>query len=259
MEDAKIQVQATEQPEEGQTPRGRAAFLEAYKKYNPDIADEPDDDSLFDFGRIGLTERDELKGNYERINGANERLSAVISEDPRFAQFIAMVANGENLMYALGKTFGNLIDQVNDDQLEELRKGQEEYKSNFTRIKDNFNTYENDLKTYAEENGLDEEAINEINETILDIAEAFMERSISRDIIEIVHKGLDHDADKEAELEAARLAAKNEAIEEIKNKKQPADTMPDLTGQKSNKKTSSPERYANKITNVADAFVERDV
>lgn len=210
------------------TPRGRAAFLERYRTANPDITEEPDDDTMYDWGIKGLNERDELRGKYDALNGANEKLAAVVGEDPRFAQLIAMVANGENVMYALGKTFGNILDELDDESLENYRKGQDEFKARYNQIRDNFKSYENTLKAYGEENKLDEQTLMEINETILDLAEAFNDRAIPREVIEIVHKGLDYDEDKTAEIEAAKLAGKNEAIDAIKSKKVQTTPLPDL-------------------------------
>lgn len=212
--------------------RGRTAFLERYRTGNPDITDDPDDDTLYDWAGSGLTERDEIRGKYDALNGANEKLAAVVSQDPRFAQFISLIASGENIMYALGKTFGNLIDELDEEGLENLRSGQEEFKNRFNKVRDNFNTYESTLKAYAEENKLDENILADINDTILDLAEAFNDRAIPREIIEIVHKGLDYDNEKTAEIEAAKLAGKNEAIDAIKDKKAPVTSLPDLGASK---------------------------
>jgi len=213
--------------------RGRAAFLERYRGYHPDLEDEPDDDTMWDYAGQGLTERDELRGKYDTLNGANEKLAAVVGEDPRVAQFIAMIANGENPMYALGKTFGNLVDEVDDEALEQLRGGQQEYKERYDRMRNNFNTYEATLKGYAEKNGLNEAQVADINNAILDIAEALNEGDIPEEVIDNVWKGMDYDNEKTAEIDAAKLAGKNEAIEKIKEQKAGGSPLPDLRGRKS--------------------------
>lgn len=213
--------------------KGRNALMAMYKQQNPEMAEEPDEDSLFDFAGRGFSERDEYRGKYDALNGANEKLAQVVSEDPRFAQWVAMVADGENPLYALGKTFGNIIDELDDASLEQLRSGQEEFKNRFNQVKQNFSTYEADLKSYCESNGYDAERMNNINNAILDIAEAFNDREIPTDIIELVDKGLDYDNEKSALSEAEKLAIKNETIEGLKSgANKPASPLPDLQGAK---------------------------
>lgn len=250
------EVQAQEQ--QAQEPlKGRAAFLERYRGYHPDLEDEPDDDTMWDFAGQGLSERDDLRGKYDTLNGANEKLAAVVGEDPRVAQFVAMIANGENPMYALGKTFGNLVDEVDDEALEQLRGGQKEYKERYDRMRNNFNTYEATLKGYAEKNGLTDEQVSEINNAILDIAEALNEGDIPEEVIDNVWKGMDYDNEKTAEIEAAKLAGKNEAIDDIKSKKSAPAPLPDLGVQKTNKRAPI-KMDEPKMETLASAIVDKD-
>lgn len=222
-----------QQQAQAETPKGRAAYLDLYKQHNPDMESEPDEDELFEHARKGYAERDELQGKYSSLNSSNEKLASVVSEDPRFAQFIAMVAAGENLMYALGKTFGNLVDNIDEDSLEELRKGQQEFSAKFAKVKENFNAYDTNLKAYAETNGLSPEMVEKIDNAIMDIAEAFNDRDIPTDVIELVHKGLDYDEEKQALGEAEALAIKNKTIDEMKGGGgKPVAVMPDVQGAK---------------------------
>jgi hypothetical protein len=219
--------------------RGRAAFISRYKALYPDIDTEPDDETLFDFADKSFSEKEDLKSKYDKLNGSNEKLAAIISEDPRFAQFIAMVANGENMMYALGKVFGNLIDELDDEGLQQLRAGQEEYKQRYQKIKENFDSFENNLKAYGEKNNLTAEDVANIRDAVLDLALAFNDGAITEEIIDIIYKGLDYDNEQTAKIEAARLSGRNEAIEEMKNKKKQTAIMPDLGVEKSNASNKS--------------------
>mgnify|MGYP000862267658 CR=1 FL=1 len=241
--------QITEQTAEDQPARGRTAFIERYRGYHPELTDDPADDDLFDFASAGLTERDEVSEKYNKLNGANEKLAAVVSEDPRVAQFIALIAAGENPIYALGKTFGNLIDQLDEASLEELKKGQEEFKARYDNIRANFQNYEATLKGYQEKNGLSDEDAANINNAILDIAEAFNNGDIPEEVIDNVYKGMDHDAAKESEIEAARLAGRNEAIEAIKDKKGAPAPLPDLN-------KTAPKSPTRKPRQTQDEFVD---
>jgi hypothetical protein len=241
------------------SPTGRAALLAIFKAKNADMTDEPDDESLMDWAHKGIGERDELEGRYNELNGSNERLASIVSEDPRFAQFIAMVAGGENLAFSLGKCFGNMIDNLDDESLEQLRSGQEEYKAKFQKVKDNFSAYENNLKAYAEENKLDPKMVERINDAILDLAESFIDRDISREVIELVHKGLDADEDKTAELEAAKLAGKNEAIDAMKGAKGSKSLLPDPNGVGTNKVIKKKPLFEEpKVISLAEALKDKE-
>ena len=223
-------------PEVQSTPTGRSAFMERYRGANSDITDEPDDDTMYGWAGSQL---DDLTAKYKGVNGANEKLAEVVGQDPRFAQFIAMVAGGENLMYALGKTFGNMIDELDDEAIENLRKGQEEYSARYNRVKENFSTYESTLKAYGEKNGLTPDQLSDVNNAILDIAEAINEGAIPEEVIDNVWKGLDYNTEKTTEIEAAKLSGRNEAIEDIKGKKTKA-PLPDLSGARSQPKRQAP-------------------
>ena len=259
----KAEEQAVEQQQE-QTPRGRAAMLAMYKERNPEVSDEPDDDSLFDWAGQGYKQHDEIKGKYDGLNSANEKLAAVVAEDPRFARFMAMVAHGENLMYALGSVFGNILDELSAEDLAALRKGQEEFKARFSTVKDNFNSYRANLQKFATENNLDEEMTDKIDDAINDMADQFADRVISPETIELVYKALNaenliSEAEQvsEAELEAAKAAGANEAIDAMKGKKTETSPVPDMGASKGNKKTQKP-KYEPKVESMADAFKERD-
>lgn len=240
-----------------QPPKGRAAMMAMYKERNPETSDEPDDDTLFDWAGKGYSQHDEVKGKYDSLNGANEKLAAVVAEDPRFAKFMAMVAHGENLMYALGSVFGNILDELSTEDLEQLRKGQDEFKARFSKVKENFDSYTASLKKYGEENGLEQELVDRIDDAINDIADAFADRVIPEELIELVHKGLEAENISVAELEAAKIAGANDAIDAMKGKKAEATPVPDVVGGKGSKKTTMP-RYTPKVESMAQAFKEKE-
>ncbi len=237
---------------------GRDAFIQRYRGAFPDLGDDDiDDDKLFEYAGQGWSEREELQGRFDQINGSNERLAQTISEDPRFAQFISMIGNGENLMYALGKTFGNIIDQLDDAGLEQLRSGQQEYSGRVKQMRENFQKYENTLKGYAEEHGLSEENVADVNNTILDIAEALNAGEITYEIIDNIWKGMDYDDEKTAREEAAKLAGKNEAIQQIKNKKSDKSPLPDLKG-KATQPSPRPSFTSQRSPTLSESVKDRD-
>jgi hypothetical protein len=75
---------------------------------------------------------------------------------------------------------------------------------------------------------------------ILDIAEALNEGDIPEEVIDNVWKGIDHDEVKQAEIEAAELKGKNDAIEAQKRMRSQATALPDLSGTKSQPRSQTP-------------------
>ena len=213
--------------------KGRAAFLEKLRALDAELQDDVSDDDLFDRAGGFLNERDEIRGKYEALNASNAQLAAVVSESPEVAQFVSMLGNGEHWIYAIGKSFGNLLENLDDDTLEQYNAGKEEFKKQFTKMRENFSAYKENLKKYGEEHGLSDDQLADINNVILDIAEALNTGDIPMEVIDNVYKGMDYDNEKTAEIEAAKLAGKNEAIDEIKGKKSAPTPLPDLSSQKS--------------------------
>jgi len=228
----------TEEPVE--VPKGRAALLALYKNKNPEATEDPDDDTLSDFGVSGHTERDEMAGKYEKLNGSNGTLAAAIGQYPVFAHWIAKIGQGENPWFALGKALGPLADKLDDESLEQMRKGQEERAAQSQQVNQNFSNYEANLKAYVEKNGLSEEQAVAINNLILDLAEAFIERDIPEEVIDLVYKSLDYDDEKTAQADALKLATKNEMIDEFKKTQGSESAIPDLAGANSGKRAAKP-------------------
>ena len=231
--DDSLEKSSEEVAEVADTLGGRDKLLNRFKEAHADFDGDPSDDDLYGYADSAFGERDEYKGKYDALNGANEKLAEVIREEPSVARFIGMIANGSHPIYAIGKCFGDLIDTLDDSNLEELEKGMDERRGMQEEIKKNFEKYSETLKAYLKENNLSDEDGTRINDTILDIAEALTRGEIDRDVIDCVYKGLDYDTAKDSELEAAKLAGKNEAIDAVKNKRSGGSGVPDVVERKS--------------------------
>ncbi len=238
-------------------PTHRESFLEHYRKANPDFEGDPDDEHLWEHAIGTVSERDDYKGRYDELNGANEKLAEIVASEPRVAHFISMISNGEDPLFAIGKAFGNLIDELDEESLEKLRKGQAEYKERYNKVSNNFSTYEKTLKEYGEENGLTEENLKEIDDAICDMADSLIEGNIPKEVIDNVWKGLDYDSEKEAELEAVKLAERNKTIEEMKDKKKKS-PLPDIQSKKTAPKVPFKFKEEEKPKTLADAIVEKE-
>ncbi|MDR2683761.1 MAG: hypothetical protein LBB53_00055 [Prevotellaceae bacterium] len=205
--------------------RGRQLALEMYKSKYPDTAADPDDDAMFD---DLITEGSDWKDKYSKLNTAHEELGQKAQEDPFVAKFLSMILNGEDPYYSMGKVFGDFPSQIDDESLEQLRKGQDERKSHYAKWQENSTAYVKKINDYAAREGLSEEQAVRLNNTLLDLEDAFNMKEIPDEVIDIVWKGLDSEEAQAAAAEAAKLAGKNEVLDEMKNKQIKKTEMPDL-------------------------------
>jgi len=248
--------------EEMQTqPTGRDAFMGRYKTAYPEKQEDPSEDELYEHANKGWSERDEYEGKYGHLNSLNETLAANISEYPQFAQFVAMVANGANPWFALGSCIGPNADKLDEESQKQFENGKAEYNKRIEQVKGNFDNYTKDLKAYGEANGLTPEQVDELDDKIMEIADAFADRDIPTEVIDIVFKGMDYDNENAAREEAAKLAGKNAAIDEMKGKNAKKSALPDLTGNRSNKTPGAgiSKNFAPKVQNIQDALTEKDI
>lgn len=236
-------------------PKGRSAFLSIIKKRNPDMPEDVDEDTLFDYASKGYAERDDYESQYNLLNGSNEKLGKAIGAIPQLAQWIAEIAAGENPWKALGTILGPKAENLDEASIEALHAGQSEFDINMNRIKANIEKYNQTLDAYVAANNADRD---EINNTILDMIDAFIDYDIPEEIIDVVWKGRDYETQRAVELEAARLEGRNAAIEEYKNSKREQTLVPDAGGQSGANKQRKPVIPQAKTTNMADAFVEKE-
>jgi hypothetical protein len=244
--------------------KGRAALMAMYKTRNPETSDEPDEDTLFDFAGKGYSDHDELKGRYDKLNGANETLAGQVAEVPLLARWLSGISNGENPWKHLGAILGPKCENLDEKSIEQLKAGQAQFNERFKKIDDNFKTYEKDLADYASENELPKEMVDEIDDTIMDISDAFSDRVIPKELIKLVHEALAAPAKiaeaeqvATADIEAAKVAGANEAIEQMKGKKAEATPVPDIVANKGSNQSKMP-KYTPKVVNMADDFKEKE-
>ncbi|MDR1112917.1 MAG: hypothetical protein LBL18_04075 [Bacteroidales bacterium] len=76
--------EVTEQPL-----KGRAAWIDRYKKANPETGEEIEDEDLFEYANGGYSD---IEGKYNQLNGANSRLAELVAGDPKLGAALSMVA-----------------------------------------------------------------------------------------------------------------------------------------------------------------------
>lgn len=215
--------------------KGRQHFIEMYKQTFPDFTDDLDDDTLYDF----IDERySDLDNRYSTLNGANERLAHLISENPRLGVFLSLISgeHPKSVPYALSSVFGREVFDMDEKDLEEYELGDAEYRRRYKesmeeqrKAQENFKQYEKLLKTYARDNELDDEQVAEIHHGVMNMAEDFLMGNIPQNIIDIVYKGLNYDQDVQEAIHTGVVEGKNQQItEKLRRKKSMPDVMPDL-------------------------------
>lgn len=250
----------TEEVQEAAEPlKGRAALLDRYKKANEGVTEDPDDDTLADYAIGALNERDDYKGRYEKFNESNQKLIEAIRENPPVAEFIARISRGEDPMKAIGQSFGDLRDMIDEESVRKIDEGAKERQSRYDEVKGNFETYAKTLDKYAKDNGLAEEEKDEIHNAIIGFATDLSEGRIDEGTIDFFHKALTYDEEKQADLNAATLAGRNAAIDDIKNRQEAKqEAMPDVTADRSLPHKEESFYYEPKTTNIADQLQDKE-
>ena len=205
-------------------PKGRAAMLAMYKGANPDISDEPDDDTLFDYAGGAFAERDKLKDDYGKLEGVVGNFVKSVEDYPLFRQFVIEIGNGTDPYEAGGRLFKDLLTEGDEDMLAKFKAGAEAADARIKQTRNNYSAYNDRLNSYAEKNNLTEEEKDEINNAFFDLIE--MAESLSADdgVFDSLRKAKDYDAAQEA----AKLAGRNAAIDEMKGKKVEKTALPDV-------------------------------
>jgi hypothetical protein len=222
-----------EKVQEELKPKGRAAALAEYRAANPEMQEDPDDDTLHDFrnGRYS-----ELEGRYNDLNGANSRLAETVSKDPRLAAVLSMVAgeNPKSFPYAVASVYGKDPFDLEGGALEEFEAG---YQESLKRLSENekaretalqnLGEYETTLNGYVKEKGLTDEQSSEIHNGIMQLADNLLMGIIPAELIDLVYKGLNYEKDVQEAADTGFVEGKNDVID-AKLKKPEGGTVLDL-------------------------------
>ena len=257
-EDREHQEEVARQAE---NPTGRSAYMDRWRERNPDFEGDPDDETLYS---DAITQIDEGNERYNSLNSLNAKLAETISEDENLAQFIAMIASGVSVPRAVAESFGDLLGRLGEEDLAQYEQGLTGIREENARRSENAMTYRTNLANYISENNLTEEQAKNLEGTIYDFMGDVINLNIPVDMIALFDKGLRADEeiaavieDKDAEIAAAELAAKNETIEQMKESKTDAEEMPDLQGVKSGGQVRRKDTMATDETNNREEFVDR--
>jgi hypothetical protein len=222
-----------EQVQEDLKPKGRASALEAYRRANPEVQDDPDDDALHDFQNNRYSE---LEGRHNELNGANTRLAELVSKDPRLAAVLSMIAGEKpkSFPYAVASVYGKEPFEMEGDALNEFEAG---YQENLQRLSEsektreqalkNLSEYESTLAGYVKDRGLTDGQQSEIHNGIMTLADNLLMGIIPAEIIDLVYKGLNYEKDVQEAADTGFVEGKNDVID-ARLKKPESRAIPDL-------------------------------
>jgi len=224
-----------EEPNNQEVKSRRQSLNERMLSRYPDL-DVNDDEAMA--GRIS-DDYDELDG---QLNGYKERegkLTDMMSADPRSAHLLSSWANGENPAIALMRMFGpEFKDALDDPELQgKLDDAQKEYLERVAKSKELEEQYEKNIEesyatrdAFQQENGLSDDEMNEIWDTLQRVFDEVLVGKFSRECMEMARKAINHDGDVEAAAEDAEVKGRNAKITETRRRRQEGDGVSQLSG-----------------------------
>jgi hypothetical protein len=254
-------VEVTEVAEVTEQPKGRGAVLARYREANPE-GDDPDDEALFDYADSSYAD---LDGRHKKITGANTRLAELVAKDPKLGAVLSMVAGEKpsSFPYAVARVYGKQPFDLEGEALEDFEKG---YQENLKALAENeterqeamrnIAQYDVNLKKYASDNALDETRAAALHEALMDMAENFLAGKISPEVIDLVHKGVNHDSDIREAADTGFVEGKNERVQAKLKKVSAEQTLPDLKGNTSAGTSLPGQRKKARGGSVFDSFEE---
>ncbi|MDE6277347.1 MAG: hypothetical protein K2M06_04485 [Muribaculaceae bacterium] len=213
----------------------REQHLERLRKKYPDKKFEDDEEI---YGQIS-DDYDEYEQELAGYKGREKTLSDMFAADPRSAQLLTDMHNGQDPVLGLVRNFGVEIKDVLDDpEMQEKiaeankdfieraaksKKLDEEYEANMRTTLDT-------LRTFQEERGMSDEDIDKVVELILTIVRDGVMGKFSTETLEMACKALNYEADVAAAGEEGEIAGRNSRIVEDLRKSKKGDGIAPLGG-----------------------------
>lgn len=196
-----------------------------------------DDEALFGQINDDYDEYDNQLGQYKEREG---RLNDMLANDPRSAQFLADMANGNDPWLAVIERIGidGITDLINDpDKQEEYAEANKKYVERLAKEKVLEEEYENNLaesmkllEQLQQERGLGDETIDAAMDLIMRIAHEAILGKFTAETIDMALNAINHDADVNNARTEGTVAGRNAKINEQLRKPLIGDGQPNLAG-----------------------------
>lgn len=209
--------------------------LERMRKKYPDKKFEDDEEI---YGQI----YDDYDQYEQDLNGYKDRekaMSDMFSADPRSAQFLADMHNGQDPYVGLVKNFGvNIEDVLHDPKMQEqIAEANKEYVERVAKSRKLDEEYEKNmdasletLRQFQEERGMSDEQIDAVVDAVLTVVRDGVMGKFSKETLAMFVNAINHDSDVASASEEGRVAGRNDKIVEGLRKRAKGDGTAPLSG-----------------------------
>lgn len=233
----------------------RDQHIERLRSKYPDKRFEDDEEI---YGQIS-DDYDQYEQELGQYKGREKSLSDMFAADPRSAQFLTDMRNGNDPVVGLVKTFGVDIKDVLDDpaMLDKIAQANKEYIERVAKSKKLDEEYEQNMEVTLEtmrqfqsERGLSDEQMDAVADHLLGIVHDGVMGKFSPETLDMACKALNYDADVAAAGEEGEIAGRNAKITEKLRKSNKGDGTAPLGG-KNGQGGAAPERKPQSIFDLA--------
>lgn len=213
--------------------------LERLRKKYPDKKFEDDEEI---YGQIS-DDYDQYEHELDGYRGREKALGDMFSADPRSAQFLADMHNGQDPVLGLVKNFGIEIKDVldNPEMQDKIAEANKEYVERVAKSKQLDEEYEKNmevsletLRQFQEERGMSDEQIDAVADAMLTVVKDGVMGKFSRETLEMFVNAINHDSDVANASEEGRVAGRNAKIVEGLRKQNKGDGTSPLNGKNGN-------------------------
>lgn len=226
--------------------------LERLRKKYPEKKFEDDEEI---YGQIS-DDYDQYEQDIDRYKKDEKALSDMFNADPRSAQFLADMHNGEDPVVGLVRRFGvEIRDAIDDPEMQEkIAAANKEYLERVAKSKQydeeyttNFDASLDTLNEYKESHGMADEEIDAVYAAMVEVVRDGVMGIFKPETIDMFVKALNHDMDVTTAGEEGRVAGRNEKIVEGLRKADKGDGTAPLSG-----KNSGPQAGQRHAPNIFD-------
>lgn len=213
----------------------RDQHLDRLRSKYPDKKFEDDEEI---YGQIS-DDYDTYEAELEGYRGREKSLSDMFAADPRSAQFLTDMHNGNDPVLGLVRNFGVEIKDVLDDpeiqdKIAEANKEYVERIANSKKLDEEYegnmdNTLET-LRQFQTERGMSDEQIDQVITFLLGVVRDGVMGKFSTETLDMACKALNYDADVAAAGEEGEVAGRNAKITENLRKSNKGDGTAPLGG-----------------------------
>ena len=209
--------------------------LERMRKKYPDKKFEDDEEI---YGQI----YDDYDQYEQDLNGYKDRekaMSDMFAADPRSAQFLADMHNGQDPYVGLVKNFGvNIEDVLHDPKMQEqIAEANKEYVERVAKSRKLDEEYEKNmdasletLRQFQEERGMSDDQIDEVFGALITVVRDGVMGKFSKETLAMFVNAINHDSDVASASEEGRVAGRNDKIVEGLRKRAKGDGTAPLSG-----------------------------